>query len=86
MDFDIPPKYKKTANGERYLLADRVQRCGGVVQNRIIVFATDEQLRTLFTCSHIMMDGTFDSSPAEFDQIYSVHGVKNDQSSLFLSS
>ncbi|CAF3904242.1 unnamed protein product [Adineta steineri] len=80
IDFDIPSKYKITIDGERYLLADRVQRCGGGVEKRIIVFATDEQLRTLFDCSHIMMDGTFASSPSEFDQIYSIHGIKNDHS------
>lgn len=80
VDFDIPSKYKKTSNNERYLLADRVQRRDGEVVNRVIVFATDEQLRTLFTSSHIMMDGTFDSCPAHFDQVYSIHAIKNDHS------
>ena len=83
IDFDIPSNYKKTNNGERYLLADRVQRCDGEVNNRIIVFATDEQLKTLFTSPHIMMDGTFDSSPSHFAQVYSIHGMKNDHSKLF---
>ncbi len=57
IDFDIPLKYKKTSGGERYLLADRVQRHGDEVNNRILVFATDKQLNILFSCSHIMMDG-----------------------------
>ncbi|CAF0869389.1 unnamed protein product [Rotaria sordida] len=78
IDFDIPSKYKRTTNGERYLLNDRVQHRDGKVINRIILFATDEQLRTLFTCSHILLDGTFDSSPPHFDQIYSIHGIRND--------
>ena len=80
MDFDIPTKYKTATNGERFLLTDRVQRCDGKVAQRLLIFATDEQLRTLFTCSHIMMDGTFDSCPAHFDQIYSIHAIKNEQS------
>jgi hypothetical protein len=86
MDFDISVVYQQTIDGERYLLADRVQRVNGTVVKRIIVFATDEQLRLLFTCSHIMMDGTFASCPHYFDQIYSIHGMKNDQSKLLLSS
>jgi hypothetical protein len=82
MNFDIPLRYQKTANGERFLLADKIQSVDRKVQKRIIVFSTDEQLRLLFTSSHIMMDGTFDSCPPHFDQIYSIHGIKNDQSQL----
>lgn len=84
IDFDIPLKYKKTINGERYLLADRVQRCEGEVVQRVIVFSTDEQLRTLFTSQHVMMDGTFHSCPRDFEQIYSIHAITNDQSNFFL--
>lgn len=80
VDFDISIKYKKTNNDERYLLADRVQRRDGKVYSRILVFATDEQLKTLFNSSHITMDGTFDSSPFHFAQVYSIHAMKNDQS------
>ncbi|CAF1300176.1 unnamed protein product [Rotaria sp. Silwood1] len=82
IDFLIPSKYRTTNNGERYLLGDRVQRYDGEVDNRILLFATDEQLKTLFTCSHIMMDGTFDCSPSHFDQVYSIHGIKNDHNFL----
>jgi hypothetical protein len=85
MNFDIPSRYKKTTGGERYLLPDKIQRINGNVEKRIIVYATDEQLRLLFTSTHIMMDGTFDSSPPHFDQIYSLHAIKNAQSKLLLS-
>jgi hypothetical protein len=80
MNFDIPQFYRETNEGTRYLLADRVQRANEAIVKRIIVFSTDEQLRLLFTCSHIMMDGTFDPCPQHFDQVYSIHGIKNDQS------
>ncbi len=33
-----------------------------------------------------MMDGTFDSCPSHFDQIYSIHGIKNNHSEFILSS
>ena len=82
MDFDIPSRYQKTNNDDRYLLADRIQRLDGVPQKRIIIYATDEQLRLLFTSPHIMMDGTFGSCSPHFDQIYSIHAMKNDQSEL----
>ena len=67
-------------------MTDRVQQSDGNVDNRILVFATDNQLKTLFTCSHVMMDGTFDSSPSYFHQVYTIHGIKNDHSTLFLLS
>ena len=81
-DFDIPLFYQQTTEGKRFLLADRVQRADGEIVKRMIVFATNEQLRLLCSCSHIMMDGTFDSSPPNFEQIYSIHGIKNDQSRI----
>ncbi|CAF3228537.1 unnamed protein product [Rotaria sp. Silwood2] len=80
MDFDIPSRYQKTTDGQRYLLADRIQPGGEKVEKRLIIFSTDEQLRLLFTSSHIMMDGTFDSCPPHFEQILSIHGIKNEQS------
>jgi len=84
VDFDIPLRYQKTADGQRYLLADRIQRSGEEVEKRLIIFSTDEQLRLLFTSSHILMDGTFDSSPSYFEQVFSIHGLKNQQSELLL--
>ena len=81
-DFDIPLFYQQTTEGKRFLLADRFQRVDGEIVKRMIVFATDEQLRLLCSCSHIIMDGTLDSSPPNFEQIYSIHGIKNDQSKI----
>ncbi|CAF1356593.1 unnamed protein product [Adineta ricciae] len=82
MNFDIPSIYKETSNGERFLLADRIQRVNGEIGQRMVLYATDEQLRLLFDCSHILMDGTFDSCPPHFDQIYSIHGIRNGQNFL----
>lgn len=84
IDFDIPKHYRETVGGERYLLTDRTQCVDGEVRKRLIIFATDEQLRILFGSSHILMDGTFSSAPPHFEQIYSIHAIKNDQSKLHL--
>ena len=64
------------------MFADRIQGLDGVPKKRIIINATDEQLRILFSSPHIMMDGTFDSYPPHFEQTYSIHAMKNDQSEL----
>jgi len=49
MKFDIPSRYQETTNGDRYLLADRIQIVNQNVEKRLIIFATDERLRLLFT-------------------------------------
>ena len=53
-------------------------------QNRI-THISGEQPRLLFTSPHIMMDGTFDSCPPHFNQIYSIHALKDNQSKLLSS-
>lgn len=85
VDFDITSRYKKSVDGERYLLADRIKPSDGDAEHRLIVFATDQQLRLLFTTPHVMMDGTFDTCPAYCDQIYSIHAKTDDQSILITS-
>ncbi|CAF1125086.1 unnamed protein product [Adineta ricciae] len=86
INFDIPTQYKTTNDGKRYLLVDRVQKCDGEVFNRILIFATDDQLKTLFNSTHIMMDGTFHSSPSHFHQVYTIHAMKNDHSFLCVTA
>jgi hypothetical protein len=80
MNFDIPNLYKETIDGKQFLIADKIKRSNGIISQRIIVFASDDQLRLLFNCSHVMMDGTFKSCPKHFDQVYTVHGLVHDQS------
>ena len=82
---NLPLRYRTTNDDQRYLLCDRIQRVDGVVDKRIIVYATDEQPRLLFTSPHIMMDDTFDTCPPHFDQIYSIHALKGNQSKLLSS-
>ncbi|CAF4773734.1 unnamed protein product, partial [Rotaria socialis] len=73
--FDIPTLYNHTINVERFLLYDKMRR-----NKRILIFATDDQLRVLFKAKHILMDGTFSSCPPLFDQVYTLHGIKFEQS------
>jgi hypothetical protein len=51
-------------------------------RQRIILFASPEQLKMLFTGDTILMDGTFSSCPKIFDQVYTVHTIKYEQCEL----
>ncbi|CAF4567337.1 unnamed protein product, partial [Rotaria sp. Silwood2] len=73
-DFDIPDFYRQTLNGKLFVCTDRFIR-----NKRMILFATDKQLETLFSSEWIFLDGTFDSCPSQFKQIYTIHGLKFQQ-------
>lgn len=45
--------------------------------DRIIIFGTKETLDFLALCKLWFMDGTFSSGPALFEQMYTVHGIRN---------
>jgi hypothetical protein len=78
--FDIPNLYAQTIGGDRFLICDKMHR-----NKRMLIFATDDQLRILFKAKHILMDGTFSSCPPYFDQIYTLHAIKYEQSELQMS-
>lgn len=70
-DFDIPDFYRQSLNGEPFICTDRFIR-----NKRMILFATDKQLETLFSSEWIFLDGTFDSCPSQFKQLYTIHCLK----------
>jgi hypothetical protein len=74
-DFDIPDFYRQTLDGQPFVCTDRFIR-----KKRTILFATDKQLETLFSSEWIFLDGTFDSCPSQFKQIYTIHCLKFQQS------
>ncbi|CAF2085196.1 unnamed protein product [Rotaria magnacalcarata] len=74
-DFYIPLLYSTTIDSRRFLLSDITN-----YQKRTIIFSTDKQLTTLFKAKQIMMDGTFDAAPPHFEQVYTVHGIKDGKS------
>ena len=75
MDFDIPDTYRKTSNDERFICVDKMTK-----NKRMIIFATDKQLELLFESEWIFLDATFDSCPAQFKQLYTIHSLRFDQS------
>jgi hypothetical protein len=79
--FDIPDLYTKTLKDERFLCVDKVIRR----KTRMLLFASNEQLKMLFESTMIFMDGTFAASPPIFDQVYIIHGIKHEQCKSMLT-
>ncbi|CAF3596017.1 unnamed protein product [Rotaria socialis] len=71
--FDIPESYQQTLSNERFLLVDLFMTRG---KDRILVFSSDQQLELLFESETIFMDGTFDTTPPNFKQVYLIHAQK----------
>ncbi|CAF4718282.1 unnamed protein product, partial [Rotaria sp. Silwood2] len=69
--FDIPVQYQVTLNDEQFLLCDKTLH-----NKRLLLFGVDQQLTFLFSGKRIMMDGTFDTCPPYFDQVYTIHAIK----------
>ncbi|KAG4081143.1 hypothetical protein HA402_011988 [Bradysia odoriphaga] len=48
-------------------------------ENRIVMFATRNNLNFMVLCDDLYMDGTFDITPPLFKQVYTIHGRKNNK-------
>ena len=44
-------------------------------EGRILVWASDVQLKLLFASERLYMDGTFSTAPPNFDQVYIIHAL-----------
>jgi hypothetical protein len=67
---DISDSIRTTFNGQAFLQYDS----GFSDLNRIVVFGTEKNLKTLENCKIVLMDGTFKSSPPGFTQLYTLMG------------
>ena len=70
--FDIPALYAQTINDDRFLLYDEMKGT-----KRILIFATNDQLRIQFKAIYILIDDTFSCHPPFFDQVYTLHALSN---------
>lgn len=62
-----------TSNGQNFLLYDSANDSNNV-NERLIIFGTTENLKTLKSCEAIAMDGTFKLVPPLFKQLFTIHG------------
>ncbi|CAF3502099.1 unnamed protein product [Rotaria sp. Silwood2] len=78
--FDIPYLYTRTIKNEEFLCVDKfIKR-----KTRILLFASNEQLKLLFQNSIVLMDGTFSTCPKIFDQVFTIHSIKYEQCKIYL--
>lgn len=67
-DINLKGRWTETSTGEQFLLFD-----DGEGNNRILAFATSENLADLAASDVFFSDGTFYTCPTLFHQIYSIH-------------
>jgi len=68
-NIDLRDQWTETLAGDKFLQCDDTDIHG----NRILVFATDDNLRKLCTETAVFGDGTFYSCPELFYQLYTLH-------------
>ncbi|CAM4846735.1 unnamed protein product [Rotaria magnacalcarata] len=78
IDFDVPLQFTVTVDKEPFLICDLKQNG----TRKFILFANERQLGLLFNSELLFMDGTFDVSPAQFKQLYTIHAIKHDQDTI----
>lgn len=69
----IPEMFKVTLRGENFLHHDYNDNV-----KRILIYTTDDNLNILKKCRVWQSDGTFDTVPLIFQQLYSIHGLYKD--------
>ncbi|CAG8685915.1 11114_t:CDS:1, partial [Dentiscutata heterogama] len=79
-EFVIPDDLKKTLDGSDFLIKDST-----IGSERILLFTTISNIRYLSQSLVWLMDGTFDTVPTIFRQLYTIHGsVGGDSNSRIL--
>jgi hypothetical protein len=68
-DVAVDGEWAETCDGRRFLIAGE--------NSEMVIFSTDDNLRTLAACTTLQMDGTFKSCPSIYAQLYTIHGVVN---------
>ena len=84
MNFEVPELYSTTHNGDQFLIYDSAhKKIGG----RLMIFSTEVLIKTLCSCEVILVDGTFETRPMMFSQVYVIMGMHlADGQYLFLSN
>lgn len=71
-DVTLDGPWSKTIGGDRFLLQTPV-----ISENEMIVYATDSSLLRLADCKTIYLDGTFQTCPSLYTQLFTIHGLFN---------
>ena len=65
-------EWARTYNGSQFLIAEQ-----GGDEDKIIIFTTTDNMRYLSEVERIYMDGTFQTCPSLFYQIFTIHAFKS---------
>ena len=71
-DLILPPDYLHTSSGETLLLWDSGYT---IEKRRSFLFGTPQNTSSLLGADHLIIDGTFKSSPKMFTQMVGIHGI-----------
>jgi hypothetical protein len=71
-DIELEGQWTETSTGERFLLCDDTNAQG----HRIVIFATNDNIRQMCNSTLLLCDGTFYTCPGLFSQLYTVHITK----------
>lgn len=75
LDLCVLDQYKVTSEGKPFLLYD-----SGAIENRILVFSTEDNLKALSKSNNWYVDGTFKTVPLIFNQLFMIHGIQENLS------
>ncbi|EAT32996.1 AAEL014751-PA [Aedes aegypti] len=67
-EFCVPDQFTQTLDGDRFLLADIVEDT-----ERALIYTTSDNIRKLSEAKYWVCDGTFDTVPGHFRQLFTIH-------------
>ncbi|XP_052130580.1 uncharacterized protein LOC127751301 [Frankliniella occidentalis] len=72
---EIPDRHQSTLGGVQFVLYDSFKEDDGDENNRVIVFSTRRNIKILFKYIMWFLDGTFETAPHIFTQIFTILGL-----------
>ena len=72
LQFVLPRQYCVTTENDQFLQVNNYAN-----GSLMLVFGSQVAIDYLRSCDHWHMDGTFDTVPPQFLQLYTIHGIKN---------
>lgn len=71
----IPDTFQITLKNKQFLLMDYIES----PNSQFVIFVTRQNLKRLSSCDKWFADGTFSTVPSIFKQLYTIHGLKNNE-------
>ena len=72
LQFVLPRQFCVTTENDEFLQVNNYAN-----GSRVVVFGSQVAIDYLRSCDHWYMDGTFETVPPQFPQLYTIHEIKN---------